>query len=260
MNIENGVYLPFTGTRYHGGHLIAIGARPQMGRTLYTLQIIKEYTHCEDCGIAKPWCFFVDTPPSIFQLIDEKELNKVNYCFIEHSRHVDKFVKGLKTFLNEKPGFVLIHKFEKLFDLYSTPEDGLLAQPLFLLRELSNLVREYQIPIVLTTNILNTSEDNLAGKKPMLKDFQSDLFDRFCTHVYALHRPAVYGYSEDENGQDITNTVELIHLVGKHPSDKEISFVLDPVSLKLYEKGPVADRILRITRMNPGPYRNNWVE
>ncbi len=242
MNTSAYVKLPFTRHAHYGSSFIVIGARPQNGRQLYSLQIIKNYQPKK--VIAKPWCFFVDSNPiSIGSMIKPEQLKKVNHAFLELGSFKNDFVNGLRTFLEDRPPFILIDHFEKLFPFYSSQFGGVSMQPNKAFYELKKLSREFDTPIIITTHLFNITEDHVQ-QRPMLIDFQSTSLEIAGDQIYALYRPEYYGYATDPDGESVKNKIMLIQLKGGYRNEESINFYLDDEWFTLYPAD--AGNILRM--------------
>ena len=216
------------------GDLIVIGGRPCMGKTQLLINLA--YNMAKS-GVPISFYSFEFTNPQIIKLliskvgnlnIDKiksgrllneednnlhkacKELEELPLFLIENPpSYIDELIKAIKEDVkNQKPEVVIIDYIQLLR-----------AKPLLqnryeeissFTREIKNLARELNIPIIISSQ-LNRNTENREDKKPQMFDLRdSGSICEDANIVMLLHRPEYYTRShQDGEGNDIRGLLYL---------------------------------------------------
>lgn len=220
MNIK----IPYTQQTISGSNLILIGSRPQMGISQFIIELIKLNTNEYDIESENPWCIFAESNEPILTEIGEPTLSQVNSCVVQFGSIRKGLIFNFESLFSKKPPFIVIHKFERLFNRYSSSSDKIFNLPNMVLTELKKLSIKYNVPVVITTFLHSSAEYNLPSFRPMLKDFGSSILEITADYIFALYRPNYYGFEENERSENIEKSVEIICL--KSCELKEIQYVI----------------------------------
>lgn len=97
-------------------------------------------------------------------------------------------------------------------------------------RAMKNLAKELEVPVVALSQLSRAVESRGGDKRPQLSDLrESGSIEQDADMVMFLYRPEYYGFSEDENGQPVQGTGEVI--IAKHRNG-----ALDTIRLKFIGK------------------------
>lgn len=97
-------------------------------------------------------------------------------------------------------------------------------------RAMKNLAKELEIPVIALSQLSRAVESRGGDKRPQLSDLrESGSIEQDADMVMFLYRPDYYGFSEDENGQPVQGTGEVI--IAKHRNG-----ALDTIRLKFIGK------------------------
>ncbi len=97
-------------------------------------------------------------------------------------------------------------------------------------RAMKNLAKELEVPVLALSQLSRAVESRGGDKRPQLSDLrESGSIEQDADMVMFLYRPEYYGFSEDESGQSVQGTCEVI--IAKHRNG-----ALDNVRLKFIGK------------------------
>jgi replicative DNA helicase len=97
-------------------------------------------------------------------------------------------------------------------------------------RAMKNIAKELNVPVLALSQLSRAVETRGGDKRPQLSDLrESGSIEQDADMVMFLYRPEYYGISEDENGQPVQGTGEVI--IAKHRNG-----ALDTVRLKFIGK------------------------
>ncbi len=97
-------------------------------------------------------------------------------------------------------------------------------------RAMKNLAKELEVPVIALSQLSRAVESRGGDKRPQLSDLrESGSIEQDADMVMFLYRPEYYGFNEDENGQSVQGTGEII--ISKHRNG-----ALDTVRLKFIGK------------------------
>lgn len=97
-------------------------------------------------------------------------------------------------------------------------------------RAMKNLAKELNVPVIALSQLSRAVESRGGDKRPQLSDLrESGSIEQDADMVMFLYRPEYYGFSEDENGQPVQGTGEVI--IAKHRNG-----ALDTIRLKFIGK------------------------
>lgn len=228
---------------WQNGELIAIGARPAMGKTAFVLSMLKNIT--VDFQI----------PTMIFSLeMNERQIGTrliANVCNIAGEKikngllapyewaQLDYKIKELKEaplYIDTTPALkiedlckkaaeavekkgvklIVIDYIQLLYNEIKYTDNRYLELNYFT-RRLKTLAKELDIPIIITSQLNRDLEtrEYIDGKRPQLKDLRdSGTICDDCDLVLFIHRPEYYKIFQDTNGNDLHGMAEII--IAKH--------------------------------------------
>lgn len=213
----------FTGG-FMPGELVVIGARPAMGKSVFTFNIMS-------------YMLWKKIPVALFSATDflnvnfmarligviknaeigymyEKKVDMINnanlediplYINLDH-RMTLPFIKEQALQLKKEKGIkcLFIETIQTLFDAH---ENGYTKEGMEkVCRELKILAQELEIPIIVTSELNRSPEyrEGVEGKCPQLCDLRSSgAIESNADKILLLHRPEYYHIFMDENGVDL---------------------------------------------------------
>lgn len=93
-------------------------------------------------------------------------------------------------------------------------------------RALKSIAKELSVPVIALSQLSREVEKRTTDKRPQLSDLrESGAIEQDADMVLFLYRPAYYGFTEDEQGNDVRDVTEVI--IAKHRNG-----ALDKVKLK----------------------------
>ncbi len=82
-------------------------------------------------------------------------------------------------------------------------------------RALKSIAKELDIPIIALSQLNRAVEIRAGNKRPQLSDLrESGAIEQDADMVLFIHRPEIYGFTEDENGNSLRGIAEII--LAKH--------------------------------------------
>ncbi|MFP4094367.1 MAG: replicative DNA helicase [Cyclobacteriaceae bacterium] len=113
-------------------------------------------------------------------------------------------------------------------------------------RAMKNIAKELDVPVLALSQLSRAVETRGGDKRPQLSDLrESGSIEQDADMVMFLYRPEYYGITEDENGQPVQGTGEVI--IAKHRNG-----ALDTVRLKFIGK------YTKFTNLDDTTYDNNY--
>lgn len=210
------------------GKVILVGSRPSAGRTLFMLYLFFRIWKTE--GIAQ--CFVTNeesaqecysrlaamaTGIERLKLREELDLSdpvlpgilNSGRDFIMERRFPWEVIREELILLATEKG-VRVFYLDKIQALYSSAKFQNRDQETnYLVREIRNFAAEYGVAFILSST-LNRRVDSREGKVPHLGDLRdSGAMEDHCDAVLLIHRPVLYGITDDEFGNDIRDVAEV---------------------------------------------------
>lgn len=225
--------IPFTNQYLGGETLMIIGARPQMGRTVYAMRWLEKYGHIYSEKENKPCFIFINNNENaLLKYIDLNALNNVNRIHLEFGEH-ERLLNELFMCYQSNPPFVFIHGYESLFERYSENYQ-VDALPNSILVKIKKLILKYKIPTVITTHIHSDDSEGVSGiYRPQLIHFGSSTYEIVADEIYALYRSRYYGVEELTDEKELSTDIELIYLKGQNANHDIYKIRFDMETLKL---------------------------
>lgn len=236
-------YLDKMTSGWQNGELIAIGARPSMGKTAFVLSMLKNMA------------IDFKIPVMLFSLeMNEVQVTNrmiVNVCEIPGEKikngqlapyewgQLDYKMKELKDaplYIDATPylkienlckkaeeavkglgvKIIVIDYIQLLYNEIKYTDNRYLELNYFT-RRLKSLAKELDIPIIITSQLNRDLEarEGIDGKRPQLTDLcDSGTICDDCDMVLFLHRPDYYKIYQDDKGNDLRGMAEVI--IAKH--------------------------------------------
>jgi replicative DNA helicase len=87
----------------------------------------------------------------------------------------------------------------------------------YITRELKNIAKDYNVLVIVSSQLSRAVESRTGDKKPLLSDLrESGAIEQDADKVIAIYRPEYYGFSEDCNGNITRNLIELMILKNRY--------------------------------------------
>ncbi len=107
-------------------------------------------------------------------------------------------------------------------------------------RALKSIAKELDIPVIALSQLNRAVEIRAGNKRPQLSDLrESGAIEQDADMVLFIHRPEVYGFTEDENGNSLRGIAEII--LAKHRNgpigDIQLKFVKEMAKFTDLEEG-----------------------
>lgn len=259
---------------FYPGQVILVGSRPAVGRTMFLLYLFHDiwksnclpqaYISNEEneeqlfhkliattTGIAKNEVINRFGSPEF--PYSDIYLCKDNFLMFSQSSWEDLHEeiiwliqeKGIKFFYLDKiQGLSTDEKFRN--------RDQQLG---FITREIKKIAVQNQVVFFLGSS-LSRSVEHREGKRPYLSDIrESGALEDFCDTIFMIHRPEVYGITEDESGNSLLNVAEILVSKNKHGRTGELTFAFNKriprfEELKDYNQYNFSDRFDNLTGNN----------
>jgi len=210
------------------GQVVLVGSRPAMGRTMflfylyYNLWKSNHFPQCfitneenENQAFARLACTVTGIELSSFHekyaalCTPDDEILQSDQNFILSGQSSWEVIKSeLTTQIGEK-GIKAVY-LDKIQGLISSTISHNREQELsYIIRDIKNFALEKQV-IFFISSSLSRAVERREGKRPQLSDLrETGALEEFCDTVFLLHRPIMYGITDDENGNSLRNLAEL---------------------------------------------------
>lgn len=215
------------------GNLCCIAARPAMGKTSFALNIIDNLTiygkriYMISTEMQKEEILekFITMKQAISNedfraLSDENKIMRYKDLYNYYSANKSEIILDTSVFQlydiiariramhKEKPLDLIVIDYLQQMELDSNVNRVQVISEIT--RKLKQLSMETRVPIVALSQLSRKCEDR-AIKRPILSDLrESGSIEQDVSAVIFLYRPAYYGITEDDNGNDCSNLTELI--------------------------------------------------
>jgi len=203
--------------------VIVVGGRPAMGKTTLLLHIFlllsEKYNERQlylsgDFTITRLYqrikSIVTQTPFEVLHLLGNEPIESypilsTENCKIESiGRQWDQAKKLIRT---SDAKFIFLDNIQLLFPQTATKQQY--EANLRLLKELKYLATDHQKVIILASQ-LSRKLENRSSKKPKITDFYpNEPLEEIADIIMMLYRPAYYGFTEGDDGEDIRNQAIL---------------------------------------------------
>ena len=214
---------------------VVVGARPSMGKTQFLVNaalnislshpvLYMSYEISEQVMVSRCLSALADveTYKIISARLDDEEKQRIDIAsetFNKHelfvSSYPDTDIDYLKTYcekqIKEKKIKVIVVDYIQALSSsgYRNKREQEIAN---ISLELKDLAREHGVCVIAASN-LNRGVENRTGlqnKRPQLSDLRdSGAIEQNADKVIFIHRPEYYGFTEDEEGNSLTDIVEV---------------------------------------------------
>lgn len=210
------------------GQAILVGSRPSMGRTTFLFYLyynLWNSNRLPQCFITneengeQAYTRLITTATGIELTTLNKKLGGINEMndeilqseqnFILSSQSSWEVIKAeLITLIGEK-GIKAVY-LDKIQGLYSEKKYKSRKQELsYIISDIKEFAVDNQVVFILSS-ALGRSVERREGKYPILSDLrESGALEEYADTVFLLHRPIMYGITDDENGNSLRNVAEL---------------------------------------------------
>lgn len=228
------------------GQVILVGSRPSMGRTtllFYLYYNLWNSNRLPQCFITneengeQAYTRLITTATGIELTTLNKKLGGLNEMndeillseqnFILSSQSSWELIKAeLITLIGEK-GIKAVY-LDKIQGLYSSSFANNREQELSgIIRDIKSFAMENQLIFFISSSLIRSVERR-EGKRPQISDMrESGALEEFADTVFLLHRPVVYGITDDENGNSLRNVAELIIAKNRFGTTGDFYFSFD---------------------------------
>lgn len=225
------------------GQVVLVGSRPAVGRTMFLLYLYQNFWKSNDL----PQAYISNeeseekllqkliastTGESVKSIIKKSGTREFPYSDIYLSK--DNFLMFSQSSwedLREEMIWLIKEKGIKFFYLdkiqgLSTDEkfrnrDQQLG---FIIREIKRIAAQNQVVFFIGSS-LSRSVERREGKRPYLSDIrESGALEDFCDTIFFIHRPEIYGITEDESGNSLLGIAELLVQKNKHGRTGDLTF------------------------------------
>ena len=222
--------------------LVIIAARPGMGKTAFTLSLVRNAAVDHNIPVAL-FSLEMSSVQLVSRLISaesELDASKINKGLLENYeleqlKHKTKLISNAPIFIDDTPGlsiFELRTKCRKLkmqhniqmividyLQLLTSDSNKTTfnreQEISYISRSLKNLAKELDVPIITPSQLSRAVETRGGDKRPMLSDLrESGAIEQDADIVMFLYRPEYYGLFEDDNDFNVKGLTEVI--IAKH--------------------------------------------
>ena len=228
------------------GQVILIGARPSVGRTMFLLYMY--YNFWKANGLPQA---FISNEENEAQLLHKlisttmgikineipEKFSDLQYSYSNIYKSDDNLLfftqsswEDLRTQITWliKDKRIKFFYLDKIQGLYSDEKFRNRDQELgFIIREIKKMAVQNQV-IFFISSSLGRSVEHRDGKMPYLCDIRdSGALEDFSDTVMLLHRPEVYGITEDEMGNSFLNFAEIYVRKNRNGGTGKLLFTFD---------------------------------
>lgn len=228
------------------GQVVLVGSRPSVGRTMFLLYLYFNFWKANGLPQA-----YISNEENESQLLHKListtmgiKLNEIpekfgdlkysysniyksddNLFYFSQSSWED--LKTKVTYLVNDKGIKFIY-LDKIQGLYSDEKFRNRDQELgFIIRDIKKLAVRNQVTFFISSS-LSRSVEHREGKRPYLCDIrESGALEEFSDTVMLVHRPEVYGITEDEMGNSLLSLAELIVIKNRQGATGDLLFKFD---------------------------------
>lgn len=231
---------------FNPGQVILLGARPSVGRTLFMLYLY--YNFWKANGLPQ---VFISNEENEAQILHKlisttmgikyheipEKFGDLQYSYSNIYKSEDNLLfysqapweelKAKIIWLIKDKGIKFLY-LDKIQGLYSDEKFRNRDQELgFIIREIKKIAVQNQV-IFFVSSSLSRSVEYREGKFPYLCDIrESGALEEFSDTVMLLHRPEVYGITEDEMGNSLLKLAELFVRKNRNGGTGTLRFKFD---------------------------------
>ncbi len=228
------------------GQVVLVGSRPAMGRTMflfylyYNLWKSNHFPQCfitneenEDQAFARLACTVTGIELSSFHekyaalVTPDDEILQSDQNFILSGQSSWEVIKAELLALTEEKGIKAVY-LDKIQGLWSSQSFVTREQELsYIIRDIKNFALEKQVIFFISSSLVRLVERR-EGKYPFLSDLrESGALEEYADTVFLLHRPVMYGITDDENGNSLKNVAEMRIAKNRFGPTGEMNFSFD---------------------------------
>lgn len=222
--------------------LVIIAARPGMGKTAFTLSLVRNAAVDHNIPVAL-FSLEMSSVQLVSRLISaesELDASKINKGLLENYeleqlKHKTKLISNAPIFIDDTPGLsifelrtkcrklkmqhniqMIVIDYLQLLTSDSNKSTFNREQEIsYISRSLKNLAKELDVPIITPSQLSRAVETRGGDKRPMLSDLrESGAIEQDADIVMFLYRPEYYGLFEDDNDFNVKGLTEVI--IAKH--------------------------------------------
>jgi len=222
--------------------LVIIAARPGMGKTAFTLSLVRNAAVDHNIPVAL-FSLEMSSVQLVSRLISaesELDASKINKGLLENYeleqlKHKTKLIYNAPIFIDDTPGLsifelrtkcrklkmqhniqMIVIDYLQLLTSDSNKSTFNREQEIsYISRSLKNLAKELDVPIITPSQLSRAVETRGGDKRPMLSDLrESGAIEQDADIVMFLYRPEYYGLFEDDNDFNVKGLTEVI--IAKH--------------------------------------------
>jgi len=246
---------------FRKGSLTIIGGRPNMGKRDFVLNLVRQMLSLNHVvGFVSIDLTSEQLARKLLQLYSgvsasetptkeqQKQLEKAKSTIRAQSFHhvdVKKVYPGVNELLEvcrsmaiEKQVEAVVIDYLQLISWDVELPDSPKSDSEHIIAELKKFAHEYNIALIVTSGLTRGVDLRSGDKRPMLSDLsditRSDMIEELTDTILLLHRPAYYGIIEDEQGNNLMNTTEVIIARSKDGFTGNIYFRNESQSLIMY--------------------------
>lgn len=231
------------GIEFSPGQVVLVGSRPAVGRTMFLLFLYHDMWKSN--GLPQAYIsneeseekllhklIATTTGISINNIIEKFGSPEFPYSDIYLSKdNLLMFSQSSWEDLHEEIMWLIKEKGIKFF--YLDKIQGLQTEEKFrnrdqqlgfIAREIKRIAVQNQVVFLLGSS-LSRSVEHREGKRPYLCDIrESGTLEDYCDTIFMIHRPEVYGITEDEYGNSLIGIAEILVKKNKHGRTGELTF------------------------------------
>lgn len=218
------------------GELIVIGGRPVMGKTAFSISLVRNIAILNRTSVAY-FSLEMSTVQFMNRFLSNVSSVEINYAESYSKKEqallddAEKIIEGAPIFLDDTPALsvqelrtkasrlvrehqvkLIIIDYLQLMNTSGMTYSNREEEVSLITRSLKALAMELNIPIIAFSQ-LNRGENHegIDGKRPQLSDLrESRTIEQDADMICFIHRPEYYKIYQDEKGNDLHGMAEII--------------------------------------------------